>query len=131
MPRKVSTIWKEHQAAGALNALISVCAYLDDHTFLTKSGDLGVVLHVKGIDYECLDFPEIDSFARRFEGALRTLTDKFRLYQYLLKRTDPIIPHREYPDSEVVNRAIYERMDFLSDRADALYTLDLYFVVLY
>ena len=131
MPRTVSQIWKEHKAAGALNALVNVCSFVDEHTFLTKSGDLGVVLRVRGIDYECLDFAEIDSFARRFESALRGLTDKFRLYQYLLKRTDPTIPHRVYEDSPVVNRAIEGRMEFLHGRAGSLYSLDLYFVVLY
>ena len=43
MPRKVSEIRKDHQMAGALNALINVCSFIDEHTFLTKSGDLGVV----------------------------------------------------------------------------------------
>jgi type IV secretory pathway VirB4 component len=93
MPRKVSEIRREHQVAGALNALLNVFSFIDDHTFLTKSGDLGVVLRVQGIDYECLDHSQIDAFARRFEAALRSLTDEFRLYQYLLKRNKPTIPY--------------------------------------
>jgi type IV secretion/conjugal transfer VirB4 family ATPase len=131
MPRKVSEISGEYGAAGALNALVNVCAFLDEHTFLTKSGDLGTVLHVEGIDYECLDFPEIDSFARRFESALRSLTEEFRLYQYVVKRTGPTIPHKEYPEAQVVNRAIHERMDFLESKAETLCSLELYFVVMY
>jgi len=131
MPRKVSEIGKEHEAAGALNALVNVCAFLDEHTFLTKSGDLGVVLRIEGIDYECLDFPEIDSFARRFEAALRSLTEEFRLYQYVLKRTSPAIPHKAYPEAQVVNRAIQERMGFLDAKGETLYSLELYCVVLY
>src|SRR5690242_19105277 len=131
MLRRVSEIWEDHQTAGALSGLVNVCAFLDEHTFLTKSGDLGVVFQVQGLDYECLDFPELDSFARRFEAALRTLTENFRLDQYLLKRRDPAIPNREYPHSEVVNRAIRERMDFLHGKAETLYSLELYFVVVY
>src|SRR4029077_11334074 len=98
MPRKVSEIRKEHEAAGALNALINVCSFVDEHTFLTKSGDLGAVFRVQGIDYECLDHSEIDAFALRFDAPFRSLTEHLRLYQYLLKRNCPSIPHCEYPD---------------------------------
>jgi len=131
MPRKASEIRKEHQAAGALNALINVCSFIDEYTFLTKSGDLGAVFKVQGIDYECLDHSETDAFARRFEAALRTLTEDFRLYQYLLKRNRPAIPHREYRDMPVVERAIQDRIGFLHGKADSLYSLELYFVLIY
>ena len=131
MPRRVSQIWKEHQRSGALNALVNVCSFLDEHTFLTKGGDLGVVLHVRGIDYECLDSGEIASFTGRFEAALRNLTDEFRLYQYLLKRTNPTVPYREYDNLPVVNRAIQGRMEFMRGRAETLYSLELYYVMLY
>lgn len=130
-PRRVSDIWQEHRESGGLNELISICSFLDEHTFLTKSGDLGMVLRAQGIDYECLDPNEIDGFARRFEAALRSLSEEFRLYQYLLKRTDPKIPFQEYENSPVVNRAILGRMAFLRARAEDLYSLDLYLVVLY
>ena len=131
MPRKVSEIRKDHQMAGALNALINVCSFIDEHTFLTKSGDLGAVFKVQGIDYECLDHSEINAFARRFEAALRSLTEEFRLYQYLLKRSKPAIPHREYRDLPVVDRAIKDRIGFLDGKADSLYSLELYFVLTY
>jgi len=131
MPRKVSEIRKDHQMAGALNALINVCSFIDEHTFLTKSGDLGAVFKVQGIDYECLDHSEINAFARRFEAALRSLTEEFRLYQYLLKRSKPAIPHCEYRDLPVVDRAIQDRIGFLDGKADSLYSLELYFVLTY
>src|SRR6266436_2147486 len=131
MPRKASHIRREHQAAGALNALLNVFSFIDEHTFLTKSGDLGVAMRVQGIDYECLDPSQIDAFARRFESALRSLTDEFRLYQYLLKRNQPTIPYREYQDLPVVDRAIQDRMAFLHHKADSLYSLELYFILIY
>jgi type IV secretion/conjugal transfer VirB4 family ATPase len=131
IPRKVSEIRKDHQMAGALNVLINVCSFIDEHTFLTKSGDLGAVFKVQGIDYECLDHSEINAFARRFEAALRSLTEEFRLCQYLLKRSKPAIPHREYRDLPVVDRAIQGRIGFLDGKADSLYSLELYFVLTY
>jgi type IV secretory pathway VirB4 component len=131
MPRRVSHIWRDHEASGALNALVNICSFIDEHTFLTKSGDLGIVLRIEGIDYECLDFRDIDGFTRRFEAVLRSLTDEFRLYQYLLKRTNPVISGRDYGDNPVVNRAIQSRMEFLRGKADSLYSVELYFVILY
>ena len=44
--------WKE---SGALNAHINLYGFWDDQVFLTKSGDLGTVLKVRGVDYESLD----------------------------------------------------------------------------
>ncbi len=131
MPVKASAIFEEYWAAGALNTLIQVCSFLDEHTFLTKSGDLGVVLRIHGIDYEGRDMMELDAFARRFERALRGLSEEFRLYQYLLKRAHPYIPFRRYHDDRVVDRAIQGRIEFLRAKADSLYSLELYFVLLH
>jgi type IV secretion/conjugal transfer VirB4 family ATPase len=131
MPVKASAISQEYRAAGALNTLIQVCSFLDEHTFLTKSGDLGVIFRIHGIDYEGCDTAELDAFARRFERALRGLSEEFRLYQYLLKRAHPSIPFRRYGDDEVVDRAIQGRIAFLRAKADSLYSLELYFVLLY
>lgn len=130
MVHKVRNIWKEFEQAGTLNTLIPVFAFLDAHTFLTKSGDLGVVFRVHGIDYECLHPLQVDHVTRRFEAALRSLTEDYRLYQYLLKRNCPEIPYRTY-ESPVVNKAIEGRMAFLTQRSDTLYSLDLYFVLVY
>jgi type IV secretion/conjugal transfer VirB4 family ATPase len=130
MVHRVRNIWKEFEHSGALNTLIPVFGFLDDHTFLTKSGDVGVAFHVRGVDYECLDPAQVDYAARRFEAAQRSLSENFRLYQYLLKRNCPDIPYRSY-GIPVVDRAIHGRMEFLAQRAEQLYSLDLYFVLVY
>ena len=43
---------KSYREAGPLNEQINLLGFIDDHVFLTKSGDLGVVLSVSGVDYE-------------------------------------------------------------------------------
>ncbi len=48
-------IAKDYQEAGAMNTLVGLSAFVDERCFLTKSGDLGVVFGVDGIDGECLD----------------------------------------------------------------------------
>ena len=102
---KLSRIHSEHRDAGALHALVNLFGFVDSQTFLTKSGDLGVVIQVRGIDYECLDPDELDRVARRFEATLKVFDERFRVYQYLLKQDDPSIPHRDYPDSPVLEQA--------------------------
>ena len=44
--------WKE---SGALNSQINLYGFWNEQAFLTKSGDLGIVLRVRGVDYESLD----------------------------------------------------------------------------
>src|SRR5438132_502149 len=127
---RIGQIGKEYFDAGAMSALIGLFGFVDEHTFLTKSGDLGVVFRVSGVDAECLDHAERDHAARRFEGAVRTLDERFRIYQSLLKRDHAPIPHRHY-DNTVVEQAISNRISFLSSKSDDLYTLDIFFVLMY
>src|SRR5437667_9196382 len=81
-----------HQV-GALNSLINLYGFVDDQVFLTKSGDLGVVLGLDGVDYECLDTDQREAVSRRFEVALRVLDESMRVSQYVLKRHHALIPH--------------------------------------
>jgi type IV secretory pathway VirB4 component len=47
--------WKE---SAALNDYINLYGFWNETTFLTKSGDVGMVLRVQGVDYESLDSAE-------------------------------------------------------------------------
>jgi type IV secretion system protein TrbE len=127
---KLSKILKDHHESGAMNALVNVHAAIDDHTFLTKSGDLLMILSARGVDYECLDPSQLDQIARRFESAVRIFDENFRLYQYLVKRDSPSIPHRAY-DNPVVQEAIKNRIAYLQGKADSLYSVEVYFAVVY
>jgi type IV secretory pathway VirB4 component len=59
-----------YREAGSLNEQINLFGFVDDHTFLTKSGDVGVVLAIKGVDYEGLASSEIDNYTKRLESTL-------------------------------------------------------------
>jgi type IV secretion system protein TrbE len=130
----VKKITRDFREAGAFHTLIGLHGFVGkddaDPTFLTKSGELGTVLKVEGVDAECLDHLQIDQIARRFEAALRMFDERFRVYQYLLKRDHAEIPHREY-ENPVVRQAIRRRMEYLAAKSDALYTTEIYLVILY
>ena len=131
---KVSRIATDYTEAGAMNGLIGLWGFLsegdEDSTFLTKSGEVGAVIRVVGVDAEGLDHPQIDQIARRFEAALRIFDERFRVYQYLLKRDQAEIPHRGY-SNPVVQTAIQNRVAYLEAKSESLYTVEVFFVVLY
>jgi len=127
---KLSRIFKDYRESGALNALVSIHASIDDHALLCKSGDLVTMLGVRGLDYECLDAAQLDQVARRFESALRIFDENFRVYQYLTKREGVAIPCRSY-DNPVVQEAVTSRVQYLEGKTEKLYSLEIDFAVCY
>jgi type IV secretory pathway VirB4 component len=93
---KVEQITKDWKEAGSMQAHINLHGFWDEHCFLTKTGDLGSVLRIGGIDYESLDHAGRDYAVKRLEAAFRTLDDKTRLYQILFKHNRPAIPYTQY-----------------------------------
>jgi type IV secretion system protein TrbE len=70
--------WKE---AAALSDHINLFGFWNERTFLTKSGDLGMVLRVQGVDYESLDREEQEYAVKRLEAALKSFGPGFHIYQ--------------------------------------------------
>ena len=79
---KVIKPWKE---AASLNDHINLYGFWNETAFLTKSGDLGMVLRVSGVDYESLDHAEQEYAVKRLEAALKAFGPGFHIYQYLFK----------------------------------------------
>ena len=86
---KVIKSWKE---AAALNDHINLYGQWSETVFLTKSGDLGVVLRIPGVDYESLDHSGQEYAVKRLEAALKSFGPEFHVYQYLFKSNRPEIP---------------------------------------
>ena len=84
---RIGRILRDYQDAGSVNGLLALWGFVDDTTFLTKAGHVGVVYRVRGVDYEGLSHPQRQALAHRFEAGLRLLDEHCRVYQYLLKRT--------------------------------------------
>jgi len=106
---KLARIVKNYQEAGALNGVVNLYGFIGENVFLTKSGDVGVILEVRGIDYECLDGASIDTFTKRLESALRLFDENYRVYQYLFKRSNPGISYKLY-GNPIVDAAIRNRI---------------------
>src|SRR6516164_7391947 len=122
-------IFKNYDETGSFNELINLRGFVDSGVFQTKTGDLGVVLEVRGVDYECLDGNALDSLTKRFESALKLFDENYRVYQYLFKRNNQAIPHKFY-DKPVVDTAIKNRLAYFASKGDTLFSLSIYYVVL-
>lgn len=122
-------IFKNYAETGSFNELVNLYGFVDEHVFLTKTGDLGLILEVRGVDYECLDERAIDALTKRLESALRLFDENYRVYQYLFKRNNPTIPFKLY-GSPVVDTAIQNRIAYLATKAETLYSLSIYYVIL-
>ncbi len=125
MTTKRSDLQRDYKKAGAMHELLSPCAFVGEHVVLTKRQDLFSVLRVPGIDPECLDAAQLNHIVQRFEASLRIFGPEYRVYQYLLKRDSPELPNAEHRHPASVSRA-----EFLAGRAESLYSIELYVVVL-
>ncbi len=126
---RIDTITKDWKEAGAFMAQVNLYGFWDEHCFLTKSGDLGCALKIGGIDAEGLDHAGRDYVVKRLEAALRSLDEKTRLYQILFRHNRPPIPHAEYTNP-LVRAAVEQRADFLAAKADRLYSVEIFWIVM-
>ncbi len=117
--------WKE---SAALNAHINLYGFWNKTAFLTKSGDLGMVLRVPGVDYESLDSREQEYAVKRLESALKSFGTGFHVYQYLFKSNRPEIPFASY-DDPVVEAAIDQWRQFFEAKRDHLYQVEIFYCI--
>jgi type IV secretion system protein VirB4 len=122
---KVIKPWKE---SAALNDHINLYGFWNETTFLTKSGDVGMVLSVPGVDYESLDHAEQEYAVKRLETALKAFGTGFHVYQYLFKTNRPDIPFEKY-DDPVVEAAIDQRRQFFEAKRDHLYQVEIFYAI--
>lgn len=120
----------EYLAAGCMNEAIGLHSFINDNVFLTKSGDVGVILALPGIDFEGQTHEHLDSLARRFEAACRSFGEQHEVYQYLMKTAAPTIEHSIHPN-EIINQAISSRVAHFYEKADGLFTVQVYMAVTY
>ena len=127
---RMNRILKDFRDTGALNSVIALWGFVDDTTFLTKAGAVGVIYRLQGVDFECLDHPQRQTIAHRLEHALRQLDESFRVYQYVLKRTAPDVPAASHAHP-VVQEALRRRAEHFASKREELFELELYLVILY
>jgi type IV secretion system protein VirB4 len=123
---KVIKPWSD---AAAFCDHINLYGFWNETTFLTKSGDLGVVLRVTGVDYESLDHGDQEYTVKRLEAALKNFDAGFHVYQYLFKTNRPDIPFARY-DEPIVQTMQDRRQQHFREKADRLFEIEIYYSIL-
>src|SRR5713101_7125931 len=127
---RLKRIFKNYEETGSLNERVNLFGFIGPEVFLTKTGELGLILEVRGVDYECLDGATIDALTKRLESALKLFGDDYRVYQYLFKRNNETIPYKLY-GNPVVDAAIQNRIAYLGSKADRIFSLSIHYVILH
>ncbi|HET9281378.1 MAG TPA: hypothetical protein VFR24_05395 [Candidatus Angelobacter sp.] len=122
-------IYKDWNEAASLNAYVNLYGFWDEEAFLTKSGDLGLILRVKGSDYESMSHEQREYVIKRLEAAFKVFGPGVRVYQYLFKTNNPAIPFAAYPDP-LIERATEKRKEFFNERRSRLFQVEIYYCVL-
>src|ERR1700691_916992 len=125
---RLNRVIKPWREAAALNDHINLYGFWNETAFLTKSGDIGMVLRVSGVDYESLDHAEQEYAVKRLESALKAFCPGFHVYQYLFKQNRPEILFAHY-DDPVVEAAIDQRRQFFEAKRDQLYQVEIFYCV--
>ena len=126
---RIDKVIKPWRDADSLNSHINLYGFWNETAFLTKSGDLGMVLSVPGVDYESLDHGNQEYAVKRLESALKSFGPGFHVYQYLFKSNRPEIPFASYEDP-VVQAAINQRRQFFESKRDRLYQIEIFYCIL-
>lgn len=128
MMMRLNKIIKPWKDAAALGDHINLYGFWSETAFLTKSGDVGMVLHVTGVDYESLDYGEQEYTVKRLEAALKCFGPGFHVYQYLFKTNHPDIPFADY-DDEIVQTGQKRRREYFREKSDRLFEIEIYYAV--
>jgi type IV secretion system protein VirB4 len=125
---RIDRLIKPWRDAASLNAHVNLYGFWNETTFLTKSGDLGMVLRVTGVDYESLDHAGQEYAVKRLESALKAFGPGFHVYQYLFKTSRPEIPFATY-ENPVVQTEQGHRREFFEARRDHLYMIEIFYCI--
>ncbi|HTV55039.1 MAG TPA: hypothetical protein VMI06_08985, partial [Terriglobia bacterium] len=123
---KIVKPWKD---AAAFGDHINLYGFWNETAFLTKSGDLGMVLRVRGVDYESLDYGEQEYAVKRLEAALKNFGPGFHVYQYLFKTNNPEILFADY-GNPIVQTGQDRRQQLFREKADRLFEIEIYYCVI-
>ncbi len=112
---------------GSLGSLLGPVMFAGD-AFITRDGQVGLLLSVDGIDADCLNDEVLEEHRDSLQSALKTFDERFRIYQYFIKRKHPGLLAQVSSGPGVSQEAIDDRIDFLNSQP--LYSTSIHFAVL-
>lgn len=125
---RLDRVVKPWMESGALNAHINLYGFWNDEVFITKTGDLGIVLRIRGVDYKSLDQAAQEYAVKRLEAALKIFGPGFHVFQYLFKTNRPQIPFQKY-DDPIVQAAVDQRKHFFENKLETLFEVEIFYAI--
>ncbi len=127
---KKSQLMAHFRKSKPFHEFVPVSCFVSDTVFVTKSGDYGTALQLKGVDAECLTDERLESIMSALNAAFRLFGEEFRVYQYLVKnRKSPVVRKSSYQNA-LVEQAVADRVAYLEKTAP-LGAISLYVVILW
>ena len=87
---------KWFQQAKPTCSIVPIRRFVTDSVFALKNGGYGCMFALNGIDDEGLTDEVVEDAIRRVQGALKSLPEHGRLYQYVRIRKGFDIPRQEH-----------------------------------
>lgn len=108
-------LFKDYAESGALHTLVPVESAIDDFVLATKNGALLAAVEIHGVDAECLETSKIEHITQRFQRALKTFGENYRIYQYFCKEPADHIPQPSH-GNPIVQQAENNRAAYLGSK---------------
>ena len=106
---------------GEVRSLLAPSEFVTDRIFLTKQGHLGCLIRIVPISFESLDDSDVEHRTARFVASLRNLDSTMRVYQYVMKHSDP-------PMGDRIPSA---RTEFLRENTARMFSMDTCWAIVY
>ncbi len=119
---------KWFQQAKPTCSIVPIRRFVTDSVFALKNGGYGCMFALNGIDDEGLTDEVVEDAIRRIQGALKSLPEHGRLYQYVRVRKGFDIPRQEHYSNPRVETAVRDRIAFLNETAN-FRRIELFWVV--
>jgi type IV secretion/conjugal transfer VirB4 family ATPase len=124
----LSKLFKDYSESLALSSLVNLYGAIDDHTFVTTSGELLCVISFRGVDPECLEDGVLEAHTAGCTSALRVFDERFVVNTFLLKRSSSPTERSTF-QNPVVDEAVKNRHAFLGRKAASLYRFEAFMTV--
>src|SRR5215472_15423128 len=98
-------------------SIVPLSRFISDSVFALKTGGYGCLFSLAGIDEEGLTNAVINDAISKVYGALQSLPDGARLYQYVRIRRGYDIPTRERYENSTLTAVVADRRAFLHENA--------------
>lgn len=113
------------------NVLFAPTRFINDEMLLTKTGELAVIIPLRGVDPEWQTDDMLSAGHGALVSAFRSLPENVRIYQYLVKSSGVRVPTQDDYQSPVVTQTVKDRVHFLENSQFRLSSISLYMALVF